>query len=78
MRKANIVVSLNGKSFATEFDITDETKEYQIADEAYKLGLLFAETQLIAKYGSIKRISSNQFAEILRNLDYTYSIQEIK
>lgn len=78
MRKANIVVTLNGQVFATEFDITDETKEYQIADEAYRLGLLFAETQLIAKYGSRKRVSSNQFAETLRNLDYTYSIQEIK
>lgn len=74
-KKATITVSLNNKSFVTSFDTREDVKEYEIADEAYRVGLMFAETQAIATYG--KRPPEFKFAEFLRNLDYDYKIEEV-
>lgn len=76
MRKATIIVSLNDKSFETSFEIDEFVQEYQIADEAYRVGLLFANTQIIATYGH--RVSEHKLAEILRKLEYDYTIEEVK
>ena len=76
MRKATIIVSLNGKSFETSFEIDERVEEYEIADEAYRVGLLFADTQMIATYGH--RVSDYKFAEFLRKLEYEYKIEEVK
>ena len=75
-RTAIITVSMKDKSFTSSFPIEDHIKEYQVADEAYRLGLMFADTQLIARYGY--RVSSTVFAEALRELDYSYEIKEVE
>lgn len=75
-RIATINVSLKGKSFTSKFPIDDNVQEYQIADEAYRLGLLFAETQILSLYGH--RISSYEFASFISDLNYTYNIKEDK
>lgn len=74
-RIATINVSMKGKSFTSTFPIEDNVKEYQVADEAYRLSLMFADTQIIAHYGH--RVSSYEFAEIIRDLDYDYEIKEV-
>ena len=74
MRKAIINVSLYDKTFTSEFEITDRIKEYEVADEAYRLALMFANTQVIALFGH--KVSGSKFAEILSNLDYEYEIKE--
>ena len=71
MNKATINISFKGKTFTSEFPITQTTKEYEIADEAYRLGLLFAHTQLLAKYGY--ELSPHEFGKMLQDLDYSYS-----
>lgn len=75
MRKAMIDVTLNQANFHSEYDIDESTKEYEVADEAYRLALLFAETQTRATYG--RMIPMYEFAEVLRSLDYTYEIKEV-
>ncbi len=76
MRKAYIEVSIKGQSFKTEFPIKDHVEEYQIADEAFRLGIMFANTQVIAKYGHT--ISPYEFGKFIQDLDYTYEIKEVK
>lgn len=75
-RVATITVSMKDKSYTDTFPIEDHVKEYQVADEAYRLGLIFADTQIIARFG--RRISSSEFADALRELDYTYEIKEVE
>lgn len=72
MRKAVINISLYDKSFTSEFEIAEKVQEYEIADEAYRLALMFANTQVIALFGH--RVSGNKFAEILGDLNYEYTI----
>lgn len=74
-RIATIRVYLKGKTFVSEFPINDYIQEYQIADEAWRLALHFADTQAIAMYGH--DIPSAKFNELLNDLDYTYEIKEI-
>ena len=71
--KATINCVVNGKRFTTTFDITASTPEYLIADEAYRVAMLFAETQFIAQYG-YRPAGSHEFAKFLSSLDYSYSI----
>lgn len=71
---ATIVCSINGKEFKTSFDITEATPEYLVADEAYRVAMLFAETQFIAQYG-YRPASSHEFAKFLSSLDYSYTIE---
>lgn len=70
---ATIECSINGKEFKTSFEISEKTPEYLIADEAYRVAMLFAETQFIAQYG-YRPASSHEFAKFLSSLDYSYSI----
>ena len=70
---ATIVCSINGKEFKTSFDISATTPEYLIADEAYRIAMLFAETQFIAQYG-YRPAGSHEFAKFLSSLDYSYTI----
>lgn len=74
-RIAVINVSIKDKSFTSKFPIDEQIQEYQIADEAYRLGLLFADTQIIATYGH--KISASEFAKFISDLDYTYEIKEV-
>ncbi len=75
MRKAMVEITMGQAKFNSEFDIADTTKEYEVADEAWKQALLFAETQTISTYGH--RLPIYEFAEELKNLDYTYTIKEV-
>ena len=70
---ATIVCSINGKEFKTSFDLSATTPEYLVADEAYRVAMLFAETQFIAQYG-YRPASSHEFAKFLSSLDYSYTI----
>lgn len=70
---ATIVCSINGKEFKTSFDISATTPEYLVADEAYRVAMLFAETQFIAQYG-YRPAGSHEFAKFLSSLDYSYTI----
>lgn len=76
MKIAIINVTLNDKNFTSQFPIDENVQEYQIADEAYRLSMLFADTQVLATYGH--RISSSEFAKFISNLDYNYKIEEAK
>ena len=71
---ATIVCSVNGKEFKTSFEIIVKTPEYLIADEAYKVDMLFDETQFIAQYG-YRPAGSHEFAKFLSSLDYSYTIE---
>lgn len=71
--KATINCAVNGKHFTTTFDVTASTPEYLIADEAYRVAMLFAETQFIAQYG-YRPAGSHEFAKFLSSLDYSYTI----
>ena len=70
---ATIVCSVNGKEFKTSFNISEKTPEYLIADEAYRVAMLFAETQFIAQYG-YRPANSHEFAKFLSSLNYSYTI----
>lgn len=70
MRKARITISLYGHSYETTFQ-TDKP-EYVIADEAYRLALIFVKTRIIAEKGYM--VSSHEFGEILKDLEYDYSL----
>lgn len=75
MRKAVIDVSLRGKTFNIEFEISDNVKEYQVADVAYATALRFADTQIMAIFGH-SSIPSKEFSKIMHDLDYNYQIKE--
>lgn len=70
MQTVNITVSVRGHSYATQFQ-TDKP-EYVIADEAYRLALLFANTRVIAEYGH--SLSGYEFGKFLEDMDYDYTI----
>lgn len=74
MRIAVINVTLRDKTFQSKFPINQETPEYKIADEAYKVGMLFAHTQMLAQFGM--PISGYEFEKFIQDLDYTYEIRE--
>ena len=74
MRKVTVTVSFCEKSFESKFEIEDHIKEYQISDEAYRLALLFAKTQIIAKFGHM--VPFYKFAPMMETLDYQYTIKE--
>lgn len=75
-RTAVINITMGDKSFSTSFPIEPYIKEYQIADEAYRLAMLFADTQIMARYGH--KLSSKKLSNVLQELDYTYEIKEEK
>lgn len=71
---ATIKCAVNGKHFTTAFEVDKTTPEYLIADEAYRVAMLFAETQFIARYG-YRPANSHEFAKFLSSLDYSYTIE---
>lgn len=72
MKTAKIEVSLHGHSFKTSFQF--DGPEYLIADEAYRLALIFANTRVIAEYGH--PISGHEFGKLLEDMEYEYTISE--
>lgn len=73
---AVISCSIEDKNFTTKFPISKTIPEYMIADEAYRLAIIFAQTQYIAKFGYLS--SNHDFGIFLKNLDYNYKIEEEK
>lgn len=71
---AIITCSIEDATFESHFAIDKGTPEYMIADEAYRLAILFAQTQFIARFGHL--ISGYDFGEFLKKLDYDYKIKE--
>lgn len=70
MQTVNIKVTVRGHSFATQFQ--SDKPEYAIADEAYRLALMFANTRVIAEYGHA--LSGHEFGKFLEDMDYDYTI----
>lgn len=68
-----IICSINNRKYETNFSCDAATKEYVIADEAYRIAMMFAETQAIVKYG--RSVNTHEFAEFLKDLDYNYIIR---
>lgn len=73
---AVISCSIEDRNFTTKFPISKTIPEYMIADEAYRLAIIFAQTQYIAKFGYLS--SDYDFGIFLKNLDYNYKIEEEK
>lgn len=73
---AIISCSIEDKDFTTKFPISKTTPEYIIADEAYRLAIIFAQTQYIVKFGYLS--SDHNFDIFLKNLNYNYKIEEEK
>lgn len=71
---AIITCSIEDATFESHFAIDKETPEYMIEDEAYRLAILFAQTQFIARFGRLT--SGYDFGEFLKKLDYDYKIKE--
>lgn len=73
MKNVVIVVTLdNQEAYRNEFQTDENTPEYLIADRAYQLALIFADTKLIATLG--RRPHLHELIDILPRIDYTYSI----
>lgn len=70
MQTVDFKVSVRGHSFATQFQ-TDQP-EYAIADEAYRLAMMFANTRVIAEYGH--PLSGHDFGLFLEDMEYGYII----
>ena len=75
MKNAVISISFHSKTFEDRFPIDAETKEYEIADRAFQLVLMFIQTQAIAEKGH--KPSDYEFGKLLEEADYTYKIEEI-
>lgn len=74
MKKISIKVSVRGRLFVSNFE--SDAPEYAIADEAYRLALMYAHTQILADYGH--PLSSHEFGKYLEEVDYDYTIAEEK
>lgn len=75
MKNAVISISFHSKTFEDRFPIDAETKEYEIADRAFQLALMFIQTQAIAEKGH--KPSDYEFDKLLEEMDYTYKIEEV-
>lgn len=71
--KVSISVKIENNVFTSEFTPEHELPEYIIADEAWRLGLLFARTRAIAENGP--NPTSYELSKMLEKLEYTYSIK---
>lgn len=70
MKTVDIYISIRNHSHHTTFK--SDCPEYAIADEAYRLALLFAETCVMAEYGHA--LSGHEFGLFLEDMDYGYTI----
>lgn len=75
MKNAIISVSLHQKTFEDRFPITPDTKEYEIADRAFQLAVLFVETRAIAERGF--KPNGYEFGKLLEETEYNYRIEEV-
>lgn len=75
MKIAVISVSLHSKTFEDRFPIDSKTKEYEIADRAFQLALMFVQTQAIAEKGY--KPSGYEFGKLLEEAEYNYTIEEV-
>lgn len=67
MKTAVISVSLSiPKTFEDRFPIDSETKEYEIADRAFQLALMFVQTRAIAERG--RKPSGYEFGKLLETI----------
>ena len=76
MKNAVISISLHSKTFEDRFPIDAETKEYEIADRAFQLVLMFVQTQAIAEKGH--KPSDYELGKLLEETNYDYRIEEDK
>lgn len=74
MKIAVISVSFHSKTFEDRFPIDAGTKEYEIADRAFQLALMFIQTQAIAEKG--RKPSGYEFGKLLEEAEYDYRIEE--
>lgn len=74
MKTAVISISLHSKTFEDRFSIDSKTEEYEIADRAFQLALMFVQTQAIAEKG--RKPSDYEFSKLLEEVDYNYTIEE--
>lgn len=74
-RTVDINLSLGDKTFNSSFPIGKNIKEEQIDDEAYRLSLMFVNTEIFARYGN--RIPTNAFETLWKELSYSYTIKEV-
>lgn len=70
MKKVSIKISIRDHSFVSSFE--SDAPEYAIADEAYRLALMFADTRVLAEYGH--PLSGYEFGAFLEDLEYDYTI----
>lgn len=70
MKTVDIYISIRDHSHHTTFK--SDSPEYVIADEAYRLALLFAEAYAVAEYGHA--LSGYEFGLFLEDVDYGYTI----
>lgn len=68
----SIDISIDDHDFGSTFTLPNDVSEYVIADEAYRLALLFAETRAIADTGVTP--SPRELAEYLKKTTYEYTI----
>lgn len=74
MKRVTISCHLGQEEFSCTFVPSYEMPEYMIADEAWRLALLFAETQAIATIGP--GFSMHDLAVLLEQLTYDYKVEE--
>ena len=74
MKTAVISVSLHSKTFEDRFPIDSETKEYEIADRAFQLAMMFVQARIIAERGH--KPSEYEFGQFLEETEYDYKIEE--
>ena len=75
MKTAAISISFHSKTFEDRFPIDAETKEYEIADRAFQLALMFIQARVIAEQG--RKPSNYEFGKLLEETEYSYKIEEI-
>ena len=76
MKTAVISVSLfHSKILENRFLIDSETKEYEIADRAFRLAIMLAKIKATAEYGP--ESSDYELGKWLNKIEYDYHIEEI-
>lgn len=75
MTKITINCSIDNHTFSTTRTLERRPQEYEIADEAYTVALMFAYTQMLAKFGYA--LSDWEYGKFLSTLDFEYKIEEV-
>ena len=75
MTKITINCSINDQNFQVVRTGERRPADYEVADEAYMIALMFAETQMLKQYGYT--ISDWEYGKFLSTLDFSYTIEEV-